>query len=187
MAFKREFFIIDSFDESDLLGEDYLECRVSQSDARTPLEFYPELKSRLEKWNHLTRNYALFVLLILTANFILSGFVIFNLPQNNYTTVTVYLTQGLLNIGTIASAYSIYSHVRLAKSSFKVEPLSYNIVDPQKRTAESDAQLKAAGAYEFSEEVQRILADRKGSAEKPGTSPKHSRRIHLKVKKRTFL
>jgi len=154
-SFRREFFVIEYFDENNLLGDDYLECVVGKS-TKTTLDYYPEIKEKLLAWNRLTRKLALIVLVILIANFVISAFAIFHIAPPGYTTYTVFATQGLLTLGAIYNAYTIYSSLTLAQSGFKIEPLSYNVIDADHRDQRADEELKRNGAYEFSDELIRI-------------------------------
>jgi len=126
-TWRREVWVIEWFDQDKDKGDDFLAMPLDNEN-RTALDFYPEIKEGLIKYNaHVCRS-ALSTLAITAFNFALS-LILVSIRYSDITTVTTILINAFLVINQLYSSYSICKNTKLAESCQQVEPRSYNIID----------------------------------------------------------
>jgi hypothetical protein len=122
LVWRRENFLIEYFDESDVVDPEALEKVLPE---------YPEIATGFKEQNKIVMVTALFSIAMVITNIILSAYVILS-KMNGTRSVTVFITNTLLLVavfrGVIYSTYMGYTKGR-AQSLTKTAPFHYNLID----------------------------------------------------------
>ena len=124
---KREFFMIDYFDEDDDKSENALFDEI---------EHYPLIKRKINKLNKKIGSANTACIVFFGINTIWSSGFILAQRYLDATTITVLLTNSILVQGKLMQIRDAHTSEDLAQSSVGTRPKKYNIIDVDKRNLE---------------------------------------------------
>ena len=124
---KREFFMIDYFDEDDDKSENALFDEI---------EHYPLIKRKINKLNKKIGSANTACIVFFAINTIWSSAFILAQRYLDATTITVLLTNSILVQGKLMQIRDSHMSEDLAQSSVGTRPKKYNIIDVDKRNLE---------------------------------------------------
>ena len=124
---KREFFMIDYFDEDDDKSENALFDEI---------EHYPLIKRKINKLNKKIGSANTACIAFFAINTIWSSSFILAQRYLDATTITVLLTNSILVQGKLMQIRDAHTSEDLAQSSVGTRPKKYNIIDVDKRNLE---------------------------------------------------
>ena len=123
---KREFYMIDYFDEDDEKSENYLATEILD---------YPDIHKKiikLTKWLEKSNNVCIVSFIL---NTLYSGIFILSTRYLDTTTLTVLLTNSILVQGKLLQIRAAHQSEDLAQSSVGTKPKKFNIIDVDMRKA----------------------------------------------------
>lgn len=124
---KREFFMIDYFDEDDDKSENALFDEI---------EHYPLIKRKINKLNKKIGSANTACIVFFAINTVWSSAFILAQRYLDATTITVLLTNSILVQGKLMQIRDAHLSEDLAQSSVGTRPKKYNIIDVDKRNLE---------------------------------------------------